>query len=92
MDAEQRGLVHCVQGVAQKACSSLHSSLLLQETITQNRVNGQTVFVAFLGTRKAFDTVWIDGLLYKLYQKDIDSKLCRIIRGCYSDFSSPNLW
>ena len=69
MDVEQRGLIHCFQG-----CSSIHSSMLLQETISYNRAKGKTVYVAFLDTRKAFDSVWIDGLLYKLYQKEIDSK------------------
>ena len=61
--------------------------MLLQETISYNRAKGKTVYVAFLDTRKAFDSVWIDGLLYKLYQKEIDSKLCRIAKGCYHDFS-----
>ena len=91
MDVEQRGLIHCFQGASQQGCSSIHSSMLLQETIylyiSYNRANRKTVFVAFLYTRKAFDSVWIDGLLYKLYQKEIDSKLCRIIKGCYHGFS-----
>ena len=87
MDVEQRGLIHCFQGAAQQGCSSIHSSMLLQDTISYNRAKGKTVFVAFLDTRKAFDSVWIDGLLYNLYQKEIDSKFCRIIKGCYHDFS-----
>ena len=87
VDVEQRGLIHCFQGAAQQGCSSIHSSMLLQETISYNRAKGKTVYVAFLDTRKAFDSVWIDGLLYKLYQKEIDSKFCRIIKGCYHDFS-----
>ena len=55
--------------------------------ISYNRAKGKTVYVAFLDTRKVFDFVWIDGLLYKLYQKEIDSKFCRIIKGCSHDFS-----
>ena len=38
-------------------------------------IQWKTVFVAVLDTRKAFDSVWIDGLLYKLYQKEIASSV-----------------
>ena len=30
---------------------------------------GSKVFSCFLDVRKAFDTIWIDGLLYKLYHE-----------------------
>ena len=77
MDAEQRGRVLVLfSGCCAESLQQLTQfTVITRDYITHNRVNGNTVFVAFLDTRKAFDSVWIDGLLYKLYQKDIDSKL-----------------
>jgi hypothetical protein len=36
--------------------------------------------------QKAFDTVWTNGLLYKLYKAGMDTKLWRIIKKLYSNF------
>lgn len=41
--------------------------------------NKETVSIAFLDTEKAFDTVWVNGLLYKLIKCGISSWLIRII-------------
>ena len=37
------------------------------ETINHMLERGSKIFSCFLDVRKAFDTVWIDGLLYKLF-------------------------
>ena len=45
---------------------------------------GSNVLSCFLDMRKAFDTIWIDGLLYKLYHElGISSKLWLIIKELY---------
>ena len=44
---------------------------------------GSKVFSCFLDVRKAFDTIWIDGLLYKLY--DELGKLWLIIKELYTN-------
>ena len=47
---------------------------------------GSKVFSCFLDVRKAFDTIWIDGLLYKLYHElGINSKLWLIIKELYTN-------
>ena len=48
-----------LQGAGQHSCSSMHTSMLVQEAIAHNRSKGESVYVAFLDIQKAFDTVWI---------------------------------
>ena len=38
---------------------------------------GEHVLAAFLDFEKAFDSVWHNGLRYKIYQLDLPTKLCR---------------
>ncbi len=75
-----------MQGAGQEKCSSLHTSLLLQETIAYHQERFGTVYAGFLDTKKAFDTVWIDGLLFKLYKSGIDGKIWRLIKAAYTGF------
>lgn len=64
-----------MQGAAHHGCSSLHTSLLLREAITHNLEQDSAVYVCLLDTKKAFDTVWIKGLLFKLQDAGITGKL-----------------
>jgi hypothetical protein len=75
-----------LQGAAQPHCSSVHTSLLLQETVAYNLERGSTVYVAMLDIQKAFDTVWTEGLLYKLFQGGMDPKLWRMLQKLYNKF------
>ena len=54
----------------------------MQEAITSIREAGSKAYVAFLDVRKAFDTVWHDALLVKLYHKVTFgiSSACGILR------------
>ena len=74
------------QGAARKSMSCLHSSMLLREVVAYNRELDNTVFVGLLDTKKAFDTVWHAGLMYKLSTINIDTKMWKIIYDLYSDF------
>ena len=60
--------------------------MLLQELIAENNHKGATVYVAFLDIRKAFDTVWIQGLLYKLYKAGLRDKPWRLICDSYTNY------
>jgi hypothetical protein len=84
--AKEQGIIDDLQGAAQDHCSSTHTTWLLRETIAHNRECGNSVYVALLDTSKAFDEVWIDGLLYQLYNTGIDGRLWRIIKSFYQDF------
>ena len=54
-------------GAAVPGCLCLHTSLLLCETAAYQIEGGPEVFIAMLDARKAFDSVWIQGL-FKIYK------------------------
>ena len=75
-----------IQSAGQEKCSSLHTSFLVQECVSYNVNRGCSVYGACLDTRKAFDSVWINGLLYKLHELGIDFKIWKLIRDAYTGF------
>ena len=75
-----------LQGAGQEKCSSMHTTWLLRETISANREKGCSVYVGLLDTKKAFDSVWINGLMYKLFKLGMDGKMWRILRDMYKEF------
>ena len=72
-----------LQDIADDCSSSLTTALILHETIANN--NGAT-YGALLDVQKAFDSVWINGMLYKLLQLGMDRRLWAIIFDSYTDF------
>ena len=65
------------------------NSISLGETVNQAVEQEDKVFTCFLDVRKAFDTVWHNGLLFKLYKElSIDSRLWLIIRDLYQDLQA----
>ena len=45
------------------------ASFTILQSINHMLERGSKVFGCFLDVRKAFDTVWIDGLLFKLFSE-----------------------
>ena len=74
------------QGACRKGQSCVHTSLLLQETVSNALETNSKVFVSYFDVSKAFDTVWINGLFYKLYQIGVRGKLWRIMYRTYIEF------
>ena len=60
-----------LQGVAEKSGSSINTALLLQKAITHT----ENTYVALLDAKKAFDSVWLKGLMYKLINLGMDERL-----------------
>ena len=44
------------------------------------------MYVALLDVKKAFDSVWINGMLYKLIKLGVDKRLLKIISDSYNGF------
>ena len=54
---------------------------------------GSKVFSCFLDVQKAFDTVWIDGLLYKFISDlGVNGKLWLAIKDLYTDVKAQVLY
>ena len=59
------------------------------ETINHKLDQGRKVFSCFLDVRKAFDTVWIDDLLFKLFTKlGIKGRMWLVIKNLYTNIKA----
>ena len=75
-----------LQGGGREKISCLHTSYLVQESISYNTSRGSNVFVAFLDIKKAFDSVWLPGFLYKLKLAGMRHKPWKMICDAYDSF------
>lgn len=57
----------------------------LNEVLDHCRENNLPLYAAFVDVKKAFDTVWLTGLWYKMIQLGIDGKLLRIYQDWYTN-------
>ena len=83
--AQQKGYFSHLQFGFQEGVGCLEASFVISKSINHMIQQGSKVFSWFLVVRKAFDTIWIDGLLYKLYREHgINSKLWLIFKELYT--------
>jgi hypothetical protein len=68
-----------LQGAAQEKSSSLNTNVIVRETIAHYLQANTNVFVCLLDARKAYDTVWVNGLIYMLRQINMPDQLVHVI-------------
>lgn len=66
--------------------SCLETALVLHEAIAYNTSRGSPVYSGLMDVKKAFDTMWLNGLFVKLHDKGCDKKLWWVLRDAYDDF------
>ena len=83
--AAQIGFFSEMQFGFQEGVGCTEASFTIIETINHTLERGSKVFSCFLDVRKAFGTVWIDGLLYKLFlEPGIKGRMWLDIHQCQS--------
>ena len=85
---EDAGKICDEQGGFRRKRSTIDQAYILHETLMRRKHQGKSTFCFFLDVRKAFDTVWQDGLWKKLYVNGVKGKLWRLIRALYKDTES----
>ena len=73
----------------------IEASFTILETINHMHMleRGSKVFSCFLDVRKAFDTVWIDGLLFKLFSESgINGRMWLVIKDLYTNVKAKVLY
>ena len=64
--------------------SCVDNLFVLNEVIQGRLQEGKKTFSFFLDIKKAYDTVWRDGLWYRMWEMGIQGKLWRVIRNIYN--------
>jgi hypothetical protein len=72
--AEDNGMLHTAQNVFRKHRSTDDHIYCISQVVRGRQRMHRATYTFFLDLRKAYDTVWQDGLLYKLWQAGV--------RGC----------
>ena len=91
--AEQMGLFSNMQFGFKEGVGCTEASFTILESINHMLERGNKVFSCFLDVRKAFDTVWIDGLLFKLFSEfGIRGRMWLVTRGLYTGIKAQVLY
>jgi hypothetical protein len=82
--AETHGLLDTAQNAFRKGRSTDDHIFCISQVVRGRQRMKQATYVFFLDLRKAYDTVWRDGLLYKLWQLGIRGRMWHYINALYT--------
>ena len=84
--AQRRRFFSNMQFGFREGVGCIEASFIILETINHMLERGSKNFSCFLDVRKAFDTVWIDGLLFKLFTElGINGRMWLAIKDLYTN-------
>ncbi len=89
---ELEARIHPLQGGFRRGYGTSNTSFVLQEAIQFCRSKGGKCYLAFLDARKAFDTVWHNGLFHKLYRSGLTNDLWFLLYFWYRNLKSSVKW
>lgn len=84
---EQNNLISPQQFGFRSQHSTVHQILRVFKAIKQNKSDRKSTGMILLDIEKAFDTVWHDGLIYKLLKHDVPLYICKILKSFLTDRS-----
>lgn len=76
---EEKKLLPSYQFGFRRGHSTIHQAMRIKKFITENKQSKKSTGLVLLDIEKAFDSVWHDGLIYKLIQMNFPSYLIRMI-------------
>jgi hypothetical protein len=71
-----------------KIHSTIDNLFVIQSLIDLLKLQKKKLFCAFIDFKQAFDTVWRQGLWYKLIQNNINGKCFNVIKNMYENIKS----
>ena len=80
---ELNNMLHEGQGGFRLRRSCIDNIFSLNELIQGRIKEGKSTYAFFLDVKKAYDTVWRDGLWYKMWEMGIKGKMWRVVRSLY---------
>lgn len=76
---EEKNLLPPVQFGFRRGHSTIHQAMRIKQFITRKKINKKSIGMILLDIEKAFDSIWHDGLIYKLIKMGLPTYLIRII-------------